>query len=166
MSSAAKISQTVKIPKVGVFVNAELKKILDIRKRCNLDIIQLHGDESPEFCDALGGTIIKAVRVKNTGSLKKIHLYSNIWKILLDAYVPGKSGGTGKEIDPRFLKDIDLSNIILAGGINPDNLKKILQQYSPFGFDVNSGIEDSPGKKNHQKMKYVIETVKKRGKNA
>jgi len=166
ISSAAKISQNIKIPRVGVFVNAELKNIIDIRKHCNLDIIQLHGDESPEFCNALGGTIIKAFRVKNSESLIKIKLYSNIWKILLDAYVPGQSGGTGEKINPRYLTDLDLSNIILAGGITPDNIKEIIQQYSPFGIDVSSGIEDSPGKKNHQKMKYVIETVKKRGENA
>ncbi len=163
INTAEKLCSNIKIPRVGVFVNEELKKIMRIRKRCNLDIIQLHGDESPEFCKSLGGTIIKAVRVKNERSIEQIQTYTNVWKILLDTYVPGQAGGTGKQIDNRFLAFMDLSNIILAGGITPDNIDIILQKYAPFGLDISSGIEDSPGKKNIGKMEYVIKKVKKRG---
>ncbi|MBN2412533.1 phosphoribosylanthranilate isomerase [candidate division KSB1 bacterium] len=160
---AEKLCSNIKIPKIGVFVNEELKKIMRIRKRCNLDIIQLHGDESSEFCKALGGTIIKAIRVKNEQSIEQIQAYTNVWKILLDTYIPGQAGGTGKQIDNRFLINRDLSNIILAGGITPDNIDIILQKYAPFGLDISSGIEDSPGKKNIEKMELVIKKVKKRG---
>jgi len=163
VATAANISRNIRIPRVGVFVNAELREILEIRKQCGLDIIQLHGDESPGFCDALGGTIIKAFRVKNKESLAKMDSYTKIWKILLDAYVPGQSGGTGKRIDSRLLAKMDLSNIILAGGIRPDNINSILQKYAPFGLDVSSGLEGSPGVKNIKKMKNLINTVKKRG---
>jgi len=163
VATAANISRHIRVPRVGVFVNAELKEILEIRKQCGLDIIQLHGDESPEFCAALGGTIIKAFRVKNKGSLAKMDAYTSIWKILLDAYVPGQSGGTGKRINSRLLANMDLSNIILAGGIRPDNLNSIVQKYAPFGLDVSSGVEGSPGVKNLKKMENLIKTVKKRG---
>jgi phosphoribosylanthranilate isomerase len=163
LSIAEKLCSQIKILRVGVFVNEDLKKIIRIRKRSKLDIIQLHGNESPEFCKTLGGTIIKAVRVKNEQSIEQIQAYTNVWKILLDTYIPGQAGGTGKQIDSRFLINRDLSNIILAGGITPDNIDIILQKYAPFGLDISSGIEDSPGEKNIGKMEYVIKKVKKRG---
>ena len=163
VAKAEKISRKIHIPSVGVFVNEKLEHILEIRKRCALDIIQLHGDETPEFCEALGGAIIKAFRVKNKETLEKIKSYTNIWKILLDAYVPGKAGGTGKRIDSQYLTGKDLSGIILAGGIKPDNVEFILQQFKPYGLDVSSGIEESPGIKDLNKMENLIKTVKKRG---
>jgi phosphoribosylanthranilate isomerase len=142
--------------KVGVFVNERLDTVRNIRKECQLDIIQLHGDESPTYCQKLGGTIIKAFRAKEQ-TMPKLDEYSMVWKFLLDAFVPGQYGGSGKRISSSILDSIEsFSDIIIAGGLDAAAALEIEKRYSPFGVDINSGVELAPGIKDHQKMQDVI----------
>ena len=134
-----------------------MEEIRAIRKECGLDIVQLHGEESPSFCDALGGKIIKAFRVKDENSLTQIKDYPMAWKILLDAFVSGQRGGTGKRINTFLLNKIENpSQIILAGGLSPKNVRQTLKNFQPFGIDVSSGVEKSPGIKDAEKLKKLF----------
>lgn len=159
--AAAEISKHIRTPKIGVFVNPELTVVQNIRKQCRLDVVQLHGDESPDFCRNLGGVIIKAFAMQNPATMDIAQSYTNVWKFLLDAFVPGKQGGTGRQIDPALLENVDLSNVILAGGITPENAADYMMRYRPFGLDTSSGVEDAPGIKNKQKMETLIRTIKR-----
>jgi phosphoribosylanthranilate isomerase len=150
------------IKKVGVFVNEPLSIVKEIQENCGLDFVQLHGEEPPEYCDYFGDRAIKAIRVKDLADLKAINAYSNNTKILLDAFVANQRGGTGKVIDKQILQQIkNPNNIILAGGLTPQNCESILSIIKPFGLDVSSGIEISPGVKDHQKMKNFYETTER-----
>ena len=155
-----KISQAHKdFLKVGVFVNEQLDTVRNIRNECRLDIIQLHGDESPGYCRKLGGTIIKAFRAKEE-TVPKLDEYSMVWKFLLDAFVPGHYGGTGVRINRSVLDSIEnFSHIIVAGGLDAPGALEIKKRYSPFGVDINSGVESAPGIKDHKKMQDVIRSL-------
>jgi len=161
MERAAHISQNVRsVQKVGVFVNPTLDKVRDTRDKCSLDIVQLHGAESPEFCKAVGGKVIKAFRLRDEETISRIAHYAGVWKVLVDAYMPAKLGGTGKQIDKDILKEMqDFSNVIIAGGLSPNNVEGIIGEFRPFGIDVSSGVEQSPGIKDHQKLKRLFEIM-------
>ena len=154
---AVQLSENIReIAKVGVFVDEDINTIKQIRHQCNLDYIQLHGNETPEYCAALGSGVIKAFRVKDVTVLEQMSKYSSVEKYLLDAFVPGIAGGTGKQIDVEILSRLhNWEKIILAGGLTPDNISRILP-YNPFGVDINSGVENKPGIKDHDKMKNII----------
>ena len=162
VDKAIKISKNLnKAQKVGVFVNSNIAVVQEIRYLCRLDVIQLHGDETPNYCRLLGGTIIKALRLQDDSILQRFQEYSNIWRILLDAYVPGKMGGTGQQIDKKMLAKIDdFSNIIIAGGVNPDNIKELTTEFKPFGIDVSSGVEKIPGVKDRQKLVNLFNSLR------
>ena len=111
--------------------------------------------------------LIKAFRPKNEKDVTKISNYTNIWKILLDTYVPGQPGGTGQRIQTNILEKIpDFSNIILAGGLAPDNVYTVINSWHPFGLDVNSGVEANPGVKDHSKMDQLFTNLKNEARNA
>ena len=142
---------------VGVFANQPLEFVRDVREFCRLDVVQLHGDETPEYCQKLGGTIIKAFRVRDETFAPRLGGYSMVWKFLLDTYVPHVPGGSGQRIRGEYLRNLtDFSNIILAGGIHAGNAAEVVQRYHPFGIDVSSGIEDRPGCKNAEKMADLL----------
>jgi phosphoribosylanthranilate isomerase len=156
VDKAAIIAGSVKIAQVGVFVDASLENVQQIKDRCGLDIVQLHGNESPDFCNAVGGRVIKAFRLRDRNVLSHIKKYDGIWKILLDAYVPGMSGGTGRQIQSDVLNAVDdFSNIILAGGIGAGNVQAY-RAYRPFGLDVSSSLESEPGIKERCKMEELF----------
>lgn len=157
---AAMTKNTKNIAKVGVFVDEKLDKVKQVREHCQLDIIQLHGNESPHYCQKLGGSIIKAFRLKDRSIIQRFQDYPETCKILVDAYISGQAGGTGKTINHNVLDGIDdYSRIILAGGIGPDNVKKLINTYHPYGVDVNSKIESSPGIKDHHKMAALFDVL-------
>ena len=157
---AAGISLNITVTKVGVFVDADADTINRAIDACGLDMLQLHGNESPEFCAKFDIPVIKAFRVKNTSTLTALPEYQHTWKVLLDAWVAGQYGGTGVQLDPSLLATVDMERTIIAGGITPDNVSHLLARISPFGLDVSSGIEDAPGIKNHIKMTNLIKTIK------
>lgn len=153
------------VNRIGVFVNESMKTIRQIKEECGLDIIQFHGDENPQFCAAFGNQFVKVLRVKSIKDLNQIDQFKDAWKIVLDAFVPGQRGGTGKAIQKDVLEKIqNPDKIILAGGLKPDNISSILSKVNPFGVDVSSGVEKSPGIKDHKKMNEFINQI--RGKNA
>ena len=158
---AAAIARALEIPTVGVFVNSPIAEIQEIRSYCHLDMVQLHGNEDPDFCRELGGTIIKAFRVKSGDIHQQMRAFSGVWKFLVDAYDPHQHGGTGKRIEHRHLATIDdFSDIILAGGLNPKNIADAITSYQPFGVDISSGIEESPGVKDHGKMEQLMREIR------
>ncbi len=143
----------------GVFVNASLDRIKEVISECNLDWVQLHGDESPEFCESLlsiNVRTIKAIRVKNQADIKKAESFFTD-AVLLDAFDPKKYGGTGLTFDWNIIGHIS-KRIFLAGGINPDNVASAVE-LGVYGIDVCSGIEARPGKKDHRKMRKLFENI-------
>ena len=156
----ARLVDGLHVLKVGVFVDENLERIRDIREKNRLDIIQLHGNETPEYCEKLGGRLFKALRAKNRTTVDRMADFPPDIKILLDAYVKGQAGGTGRRIDKNLLDQIkDFSGIILAGGVGPDNAAELIEQYQPFGIDVNSKVEVEPGMKDHGKMKALFRSL-------
>ncbi len=144
---------------VGVFVNAPFEQICETMSRCPLNWVQLHGDESPDFCRKFlshNVKIMKAIRVKDQTDIKKADRFFTD-AILLDAFDPEKYGGTGLTFDWNIIGHIG-KRIFLAGGINPDNAAAAVE-LGVYGIDVCSGIEAAPGKKDHKKMKKLFENI-------
>jgi phosphoribosylanthranilate isomerase len=157
---AAEIAEVVHVIRVGVFVNPSMAILEETRRICPLDRIQLHGQERPAFCNAIKTDTIKGLRVRDRGIVEELKNYMEVWKILLDAYVPGIMGGTGRRIAEELLKQIPtFDNIILAGGINADNISDLYRRYRPFGFDISSAVERSPGEKDPKKMKNLFKKI-------
>lgn len=151
------------ISSVGVFVNEDINKVKKIASDCKLDVIQLHGDETPEYCTQLTQTVIKAIRINNIEDLKLIDKYQPCTKgILLDTYVKNIQGGTGLSFDWDLANKAQEHNhpIIVAGGITPQNVKQAIITASPYGIDVSSGVESEPGKKDYQKLIQLFENLK------
>ncbi len=138
------------IQTVGVFVNEDIQKIKEIVEFCGLDLIQFHGDESPNICKKFMPKSVKAIRVKDESSLYKIERYKScVRAILLDTYKKGYAGGTGEVFNWNLAikaKDYGIP-IILSGGIGPENIKEALVRIKPFAIDINSKIEIRPGQK-------------------
>jgi phosphoribosylanthranilate isomerase len=145
---------------IGVFVNEKAEKIEEIAARARLDGIQLHGDESPEFCNALEQhRICKAFRVGDGFDLKVFDSY-RVNSFLLDAHVKGEYGGTGKHFDWSIAAEAARrAPVILAGGLTSDNVAYAIRTVSPFGVDVCSGVEAEPGRKDPDKMRSFMEEV-------
>jgi len=148
---------------VGVFVDESLNRIRDIVDFCGLEMIQLHGDESPEFCAALMPHAIKGFRLNNTSSLASIGNYRRkIRAVLLDTYQKGIQGGTGMTFDWNLAiaaREFGIP-VILSGGLNPSNVQRALADVQPYAVDVNSGIEESPGVKSPLLMKELMEKIR------
>ncbi len=146
--------------KVGVFVNENAAEVKRIIEYCGLDIIQLHGDESPEYCRQFpAAQVIKAVELKNEDDLSHALGY-NVAAILVDSRHAGLYGGTGKKANwelAQYVKNKKL--LILSGGLNETNVKKALERVAPQALDINSGVEISPGKKDHIKMARIFDIM-------
>jgi phosphoribosylanthranilate isomerase len=156
---------------IGVFLNASTEEICQIVKEGGLNGVQLHGDESPEFCrevrshlDQLQPNIksniklIKALRVKDQAGLEQAQRYSDVVDvILLDAYDPQMAGGTGKTIDWQMLRDFrPQCDWWLAGGLSPENVEQAIALVCPSGLDVSSGVERSAGDKDLSKVQEFV----------
>jgi phosphoribosylanthranilate isomerase len=145
---------------VGVFVNSSFDYIEQIRKRCKLNVCQLHGSETPDFCLPFKSQLIKAISVKDTEDLAVIPKYKGVVSsILLDTKVENVHGGTGKTFDWGLAleaKEYDVP-LILSGGINEDNIEKAITMVQPYAIDLCSGVENEPGKKDYNKMKHLID---------
>jgi len=147
--------------KIGVFVNDSIERIRSIYKEVGLDIVQLHGDESPDFCRHLELPYWKAVRIQDEHSLNLIQRH-NCRYFLLDTFKKNMYGGTGIMFDLNIgTKAIQTGKkIIIAGGVSAANINKVIKLH-PFAVDVNSSIEDKPGRKNSKKMKEFFNKIKK-----
>ncbi|MDY6941044.1 MAG: phosphoribosylanthranilate isomerase [Cyanobacteriota bacterium] len=147
------------VDRIGVFANASVDRIVDTVAVAGLTAVQLHGDESPEFCRQVrqslpGIEIIKALRVKTLAALEATESYAAVADtLLLDAYHPQQLGGTGKTLDWNALQQFRSPlPWFLAGGLNPENIGEALSQLQPDGIDLSSGVERSPGDKDLEKV--------------
>ena len=145
------------VSRVGVFVNESTETILACRERCQFDTIQLHGEESPEFCQTIPGPVIKAFRLQSRSGLEALSRYpASAW--LLDSYSPAARGGTGECFNWNWIREAGSLGcpIIVAGGLTPDNVARCIETTRPFGIDVSSGVEASPGRKDASRMTDFI----------
>jgi len=152
------------ITKVGVFVNQTYDEIVSIKNKCQLDVVQLHGDESPEFCSLFSNGVIKAMRISDEKSVDDIESYVGVVDaILLDTYSKDAYGGTGKTFDWRLAKEAKKFGIplILSGGLTALNIREAIDYVTPYAVDLSSGVESYSGKKDHIKLIEVINNVKK-----
>ncbi len=148
------------IKKVGVFVNRELAEVRDIRESVGLDIIQLHGDESPAYCRELGGRYIKTLNPDDVLDGLALDEYG-AFAFLLDSCLPGKRGGTGVALDwEQLAARKPGGRLILAGGLNPENVHRAITLVRSFGVDVASGVEEHPGKKDINLMQIFLDEAR------
>jgi phosphoribosylanthranilate isomerase len=144
---------------VGVFVNEAPATIREVMRQCGLDLIQLHGDESPALCEELMPCTIKALRIKDESSLQTVRAYQGkVRALLLDTYSKDKAGGTGRTFDWNLAIKIKKMGIpiILSGGIGPSNIDLAIHTVKPYAVDVNSGVETCPGKKSQILVKALM----------
>lgn len=151
------------IVSVGVFVNEREDRIYEIKQLTCLQAIQLHGDESPEFCQRFGNRAIKAFQVKDKETIKHMAHY-RVGAFLLDSYRDGVRGGTGMTFDWHLaVVAKTFGKVILAGGLTPANVAEAVKLVQPYGVDVAGGVEKEMGIKDHAKMKKFISEVRKAG---
>ncbi|PSN20127.1 phosphoribosylanthranilate isomerase [filamentous cyanobacterium CCP5] len=155
------------IETVGVFANAELSTLEATAAQANLSGIQLHGSESPAFCQQVkvhspGKRIIKALRIRDSADLDQVQTYAAVVDaLLLDAYHPQMLGGTGQTLDWDSLESFRPGcPWLLAGGLNPDNIAVALTRLAPDGIDLSSGLEVSPGIKDLQRVEQLFRVLK------
>jgi phosphoribosylanthranilate isomerase len=149
------------VMKVGVFVNAPEDFVVGAIRECDLNLLQFHGDEPPDYCVQFGLMSMKAFRIRDAASLQALQSYpTDAW--LLDAYVTDRLGGTGD----TFNWDLALEArnwgrpIFLAGGLTPGNVAEAVCRTKPYGVDVSSGVESVPGKKNRARVRAFIQAAK------
>lgn len=144
---------------VGVFVNETGEKVRNIRDYCGLDFVQLHGDEDENYVASMGRRVIKTLKVKD-GVIPSTDGYANA-TLLLDAYSPVRAGGTGETFNWKLAgKPASERPIILAGGLNPDNVKEAVETIKPYAVDVSSGVEKEYGRKDYAKLARFIHRAK------
>jgi phosphoribosylanthranilate isomerase len=148
---------------VGVFVNEEPATIMKVAGTCGLGLVQLHGDESTAVCAELMPRTVKAFRIKNEHSLGRIKPYlGNVKALLFDTYSEEMRGGTGRTFDWSVAakgQKLGLP-LILSGGLSPTNIAAAITTVRPYAVDVNSGIEERPGKKDHRLMRALMEAIR------
>lgn len=145
---------------VGVFVNHDITSVINIYESCKLDLIQLHGDESPEYCLTLMKyALIKALAPRSEADIKCIKDFP-VKAIMIDSRETGLYGGTGKKSDWQLAARVkDEFPLILSGGLNAENMREAIKTVGPHAVDVNSGVEIAPGRKDSKKVKTVIDMV-------
>ncbi len=149
------------VVKVGVFVDAPGELVVRAARECGLNLLQFHGEETPEYCLQFGLMSMKAFRVQDAGSLSALAEYTTD-AYLLDAYTPGKPGGTGEQFNWDLAVEAKRCGrpIFLAGGLTPENVAEAVRRVQPYAVDVSSGVEASPGKKDPAKVKAFILAAK------
>ena len=147
--------------KVGVFVNEKAQEIKRVMEYCGLDMIQLHGDESPEYCrDFPASRIIKAVELINEDDLNLAFDY-DVAALLVDSHHAGLYGGTGRKANWDLACRIkNKKPLILSGGLNEKNIAEALKVVAPAALDINSGVESEPGKKDHAKLAQIFDIIR------
>ncbi len=152
------------IHSVGVFVNQEQETIRKVYDECGLAFAQLHGDETPLFCETLGRPILRALRLRDRGSLLALAEYKGrvgVRGFVVDAFSSEAYGGTGQTVDWSLAREVAKSApILLAGGLTPNNVQEAIRQVQPYGVDVSSGVEESSGKKDPEKIRQFAHAVR------
>lgn len=149
---------------VGVFVNEEAATVREVMDQCGLALAQLHGEETASYCETLGRPILRAIRLRGPGDLLALAEYkgrAQVRGFLVDAFSEKEYGGTGQVADWGLAAEAAKSaQILLAGGLTPENVREAIRQVRPYGVDVSSGVEASPGKKDHAKVGAFIRAAR------
>ena len=149
--------------KVGVFVDAEPGEVLRIAGEVKLDYAQLHGDEDPETVAKIRGNglgVIKALRVRNAEALAAVERYEADL-FLLDAWSAKVRGGTGERFEWELAKTLKgRDNILVSGGLTPENVREAIEFFEPYGVDASSSLEERPGKKNDERVRRFVGAAK------
>jgi phosphoribosylanthranilate isomerase len=163
LQQAAQILRAVPpfITVVGLFVNPAAEYVREVLEKVSLDVLQFHGEETPEFCAQFGKPYLKAVRVKvGVDLIQYAARYAGAQGLLLDAYIEGTHGGTGESFDWELIpQDLPLP-VILSGGLNAGNVAAAVKQVKPYAVDVSSGVEAAKGIKDVAKIAAFIKEVK------
>ncbi len=148
---------------VGVFVNEPLAKVKKLIKFCGFQAVQLHGDEKAAYCEQIHVPVMKVIRMKNRTTHRTYKKYK-VAAFLLDSFHKGVRGGTGKSFEPAWAKKAVAelpAPVLLAGGLNSENVQKAIRASKVFGVDVASGVEVSPGMKDPKKVKKFVVQARK-----
>ena len=149
---------------VGVFANAGVATVRSIMDTCGLGMAQLHGDENVTYCHELSRPAMKALRLKDRGSLLAVAEYQGrggVRGFVLDTFSEVAYGGTGQVTDWKLAAEAAKSTpVLLAGGLTSDNVAEAIRTVHPYGVDVSSGVESSPGKKDHAKIRAFLNAVR------
>lgn len=149
---------------VGVFVNQPVDSIRNYFDDCGLALAQLHGDESPAFCESLGRPVVRALRLRDRSSLLALAEFKGRMRVrgfVVDAFSSTAYGGTGRTTDWALAGEVaHVLPVILAGGLTPENVQEAIRQVQPYGVDVSSGVEQSPGRKDPEKLRAFIQSVR------
>lgn len=149
---------------VGVFVNEDPQIVRNIMDECGLLFAQLHGDESAGYCEALQRPVIRAIRLRDYGSLLSLAEYKGrcgVRGFIIDTFSKEAYGGTGQPTDWALAAEAArAAPILLAGGLTPENVQLAIERVRPYGVDVSSGVERSPGQKDHDKIAAFVRAAK------
>ncbi|HSH12738.1 MAG TPA: phosphoribosylanthranilate isomerase [Desulfurivibrionaceae bacterium] len=148
---------------VGVFVNADPDLVREIAEYCGLTVVQLHGQESAEYCQAMPVRVVKAFSIRPETTDREFAPYAGVASgLLFDTWHEKLAGGTGEAFDWSLLARFAIPRpLILAGGLGPDNVAAAVRQVRPFAVDVNSGVEVSPGVKDQTLISAVVREVRR-----
>jgi len=149
---------------IGVFVNEEPKVVRNVMEECGLALAQLHGDETPAYCESLEHPVLRGIRLRDRGSFLAMAEYkgrAGVRGFVVDAFSESAYGGTGKTTEwDLAIEAARAAPILLAGGLTPENVQEAIQKVKPYGVDVSSGVEASPGKKDPAKVQAFIHAAK------
>jgi len=162
VENAAEIANAIPafVSVVGLFVNAEPEFVRNVVSQVKLDLLQFHGDESPEYCASYGLPFIKAIRVKpDTNLVQCAKDFSASKALLLDTYTEGVAGGTGHTFDWGLIPAQLAKPVILAGGLNAGNVAQAIASVHPYAVDVSGGVEISKGIKDAAKIAAFMQQV-------
>ena len=164
LQQAAKLARSVPpfVTVVGLFVNPSTEYVHEVLSKVPLDVLQFHGEETPDFCQQFGKPYLKAIRVKaGVDLLQCASRYADAQGLLLDAFIEGTHGGTGESFDWSIIPhDLPLP-VILSGGLHAGNVADAIKQVRPYAVDVSSGVEASKGIKDAAKIAAFINEVKR-----
>jgi len=145
---------------VGLFVDAEPDEILQVMEQVRLDLLQFHGNESPEACERFDMPYMKAIRVKpDTNLLQYAEQFKHAQALLLDAFIEGVPGGTGQVFDWNIIPKTFPLPVVLAGGLCPENVVQAVRQVQPYAVDVSGGVELNKGIKDAAKIAAFMRGV-------
>ncbi len=148
---------------VGLFVNADADEVQNTLSQIPLHVLQFHGDESRDYCEQFQRPYMKAIRMRPELDIQQaMNEHPNASGILLDAYRKGVPGGTGETFDWQRVPARSEQALVLAGGLNPDNLEQALAATHVWAVDVSGGVESSPGRKDHEAIKRFVRIAKQR----
>jgi phosphoribosylanthranilate isomerase len=145
---------------VGVFVSEQPARVEEISQQVGLDLVQLHGDESPDEVVRFGARAIKVIRWEGRPSQAELDAYPEVWGFLLDRKLPGIFGGTGRPWNYAEAADLPTAKpVIVAGGIGPDNVRAVIEQARPWGIDVCSRVERVAGAKDPRLLERLFQEI-------